>query len=971
MSDSLEKLVKEIDTLTYNARSVINALIRSVLANSSTNGFTIKRSGIEIKLSRPLIYRLSRFYEEWANNDFFVQDPDNIITTNKRDFDTILTDHDTIPVKDENQVAVINQPTTAALVIHSKILFLNSDNISRNEDTQDNISYWLGLIKTASNPKLITNSAPVPLNLRTPIFDENLSTARYLTSESYLFPYAYFALDTLGYSGDGVAHQLGGLSWDIVADQSIRLLSNNISVGGINPNAPLKTLANRVGNFGFAWGYDTHARGDFSTAGGMSTFALGERSVAIGGNSIASEFGAVAIGSDASAPGYQAAVVGGSGNKAVADYSAAFGGIGNTAGEEVFSWVLDPTTATTPDGCFVDLANCTATLQPGSTTIFLNKNILVIQGNVTDKFNAFDSIKIFDFTIAINQSTNNQFFYTEGNAFSAIYGGIASIAFDEEKGVTKLTLFSEIPYANVDGGSVVVISRSSGFTEGESSPGLYSFVTGLFNIASGFAQTVVGKYNKKVADAKFIVGTGDGDSNRKNSLVVTDTSVSAFGIEGFGPFSTESYVLYVDNFNAIVKAGLSNLTLDNFTISMFQDNGTGSSCSLFMSDGFLSLNSTNTIDLSSNGISASAQNNISLFASFDVGVNSNTLTLTVAEDTVLNNTRDLTFTVGRNARISWAGVLSFKANDGDNSGIGGKTYGALPTNFEQYSHVCGDGGAFPQAEIFTTVSNVSKSGFYQYYDATADVPDSNVTTTNFFPPFSQIGGDSNKAWLLNISGRDLSVNNDEVYDAWQIAFGIQTSNINNQVTGGHIAVRRARNSFGATVPEPNGRRSTWRFLAWKDELDAFQAQFDAINSTWTILPVTPIFTNFAGGSFPGASSPSSLVQYKRLGGPGRTILVKGAIQIDAPPSSPGPAQVLIGVSGISTSDTNQYYPAIYKYIVLGVTYTSPAYVYWSAPNQMGIFIARPGFSGTHLGPDNTDTFAVDGTVYFNFSYQSN
>ena len=38
---SFERIVKEVDVLTYNARSVLNALIRSVLRYGTSNGYTV------------------------------------------------------------------------------------------------------------------------------------------------------------------------------------------------------------------------------------------------------------------------------------------------------------------------------------------------------------------------------------------------------------------------------------------------------------------------------------------------------------------------------------------------------------------------------------------------------------------------------------------------------------------------------------------------------------------------------------------------------------------------------------------------------------------------------------------------------------------------------------------------------------------------------------------------------------------
>ena len=59
---TLERLTKEIDVLTYNARSVLNALIRSVLRYGTSNGYTVTKNSVELKLTRNDIYLLYRLY---------------------------------------------------------------------------------------------------------------------------------------------------------------------------------------------------------------------------------------------------------------------------------------------------------------------------------------------------------------------------------------------------------------------------------------------------------------------------------------------------------------------------------------------------------------------------------------------------------------------------------------------------------------------------------------------------------------------------------------------------------------------------------------------------------------------------------------------------------------------------------------------------------------------------------------------
>ena len=57
--DTMYKLTKQIDALTYNSRAVLNALVRSCIAAGSSNGYTVKRFGVELTLGRTDIFRFN------------------------------------------------------------------------------------------------------------------------------------------------------------------------------------------------------------------------------------------------------------------------------------------------------------------------------------------------------------------------------------------------------------------------------------------------------------------------------------------------------------------------------------------------------------------------------------------------------------------------------------------------------------------------------------------------------------------------------------------------------------------------------------------------------------------------------------------------------------------------------------------------------------------------------------------------
>ena len=68
--DTMYKLTKQIDALTYNSRAVLNALVRSCIAAGSSNGYTVRRYGKELTLKRADIFRLYDFYQCWANGSY-------------------------------------------------------------------------------------------------------------------------------------------------------------------------------------------------------------------------------------------------------------------------------------------------------------------------------------------------------------------------------------------------------------------------------------------------------------------------------------------------------------------------------------------------------------------------------------------------------------------------------------------------------------------------------------------------------------------------------------------------------------------------------------------------------------------------------------------------------------------------------------------------------------------------------------
>lgn len=807
MSDTLMRSTKELDALTYNARSVINALNRTVISASSSNGFTVTRAQTPLTLTRPLIYRLFRFYEEWANNGFSKTDNS---TTNS--FDTILKNHDLIPVTDENGNINTASPTTLSIVVHAKILYLNSNNLANINDNQ----FWLNLIKQNNNPKLITNSAPIPLNIRTPIFDENMSTTRFLTSESYLFPYSYFALDLLGYSGDGVSHILAGNSWDIDADTYVRISAPEISLGRIDTTSLLKTVARRSGTDSLTFGFDTQARGNNGIAGGLSSIETSPGGIAIGRYAIASNTDSIALGIAPSASGVSSIAIGT--NWAVGDLSTAIGGNYNVAGEDIYIFTLQQ------NGGFRTVS---------------------IPGNLTSSYNINDILRLFDFTVTFNNQTQSVFSSPNGDGFPSITANITSVTYDSINNVTIITIDQDINFPititlpdgvskpTVDGGSLSIIFKFAS----NLNVGKWSFVTGINNRSTGEAQTVVGKYNAKVDDALFIVGTGDGIGNsRSNSFVVKTNEVFAYGVTPTSNvdmfLADESYGLNVNKTRSLLKAGVQAVLLSDSGVLL-------KSGPNYPLAGF-SIPSVDSSHLILNGNSAefNAKTIITIGAG-EVDIFNSTSKLSINTNGFILNTPNTTSITSNILNLTSSGAINlswFKSVGIGSLTLSGQTYGSFATNSNQYSHFIGvvDLSTNPYPAIVITnsykISNIDRSGFFAV-NTVIGYPDTDIdysTTTGI----GDNAGNS-KLWLLNLTfknQKDIGVV--PTFEAIQMVWA--RGAFADEGLYGHIGVRRtSMNSSGTINSGPFG------YLAWTSDFTSLTNSLSIMNQN-----VSPQTANF-------------------------------------------------------------------------------------------------------------------------------
>jgi len=537
--DTMYKLTKQIDALTYNSRAVLNALVRSCIAAGSSNGYTVKRFGEEMTLTRDDIYRLYDFYQSWANGTYGYAP----YTTQQEEFDAIV----------ERCDAKWKEPglVTESLVKHSKIMYLVSTNRTNRDD-----GYWLGLIKNASSPKLIANSAPIPLNLRTPLYDADLSTKSFSQHETYLFPSGYNKIAITGMPGDGETHIGGGRSWTWDIDESFDLTAPRIRFGQYTDTK------RRLENYGttehsFSYGYDTYALGEYSvslggidnvayapkcaTVGGYELLALGDRSAIAGGNldvTLGMDSFAFGIKNHAVAPGSMA------GNEMTCAGGFAYkftieepGGSGTkveceTIADSTTGQCVDVTsTVTSGDGRSIIRIPYEQIAANGMWTLYIEKGDLVTIYAQTRKgglktFGAYDSegytFKPLKFHVTDISRSNGDFLVQ-------LDGGIP-------RGETFESLW-------VDGGYVVTsaaLYREQDWNGNlqnpvEWVPGYASNALNYCTVASGIHQTVVGQMNWLDRDAKFVVGTGSSyvgaGAFRRNGLAIS---------QGYGYMQTAS-----------------------------------------------------------------------------------------------------------------------------------------------------------------------------------------------------------------------------------------------------------------------------------------------------------------------------------------------------------------------------------------------------------------------------------------------
>ena len=539
--NDMHNLLLKVDSLTYNAMQVLNALIRSAVASGSSSGYKVTKYGNELVLTRSDIYKLNNFYELWEAEGF---------PSDEKTFNRMLTEADARWRKAGENTTL----ATDAVVKHSQILFMTERDSNKVGD--GDTAYWTDKVRTSGTPKATVGTAPIPINLRTPIYDENLSTKSFSQYETYLFPMGYRRAEILGTPGNGDDYLAGGANWTIDASDFLKLKGNHILLGDI------ALPQNRLDNFGdsvntVSGGLNSYGLRDYSLAFGVNSAAVAEKAIVFGEQCIGYGVGSFVAG------GYNVDTIG-LHSFATNDSTRATGGASfaanhfTSAGSWHYSFTL-PNTAErtetpcpetiTDDKCYVPNSNV-------ATTLTNYKVIRVFQDDV--KYSAIvdengkpvldikvgDRVIIYGTTYKAGPVGSVGAVELDGygrDAFDVIVTAINEIVNDGQIVAYDITLDKPIPvddikYSPITGGYVTVMQRDikeydylnhvSGIRT--LFPGNRSASFGESTLARGECQAVFGEMNVPNDYARMIVGIGSyiSDNNhsryRANGLLIGD-----------------------------------------------------------------------------------------------------------------------------------------------------------------------------------------------------------------------------------------------------------------------------------------------------------------------------------------------------------------------------------------------------------------------------------------------------------------
>ena len=544
---ALERLTKEIDVLTYNARSVLNALIRSVLRYGTSNGYTVTKSSVELKLTRNDIYLLYRLYNEWAGLGFGKDTFDAACDNVREKF---------MPAANANPLLVAdadNDELLHAVVTHSKIMYLNSSN--KKQDNQ----YWIDQIINAADKTYILNSSPIPINLRTPVFDENMEVDKYSQYETYLLPMGYYMSLILGSAGDEVDHVAGGRNWWFDVDNEFKVTAPSVVFGGDDgtDRFTYRCARNDTGDlksspsYSLAYGWNTKLRGVYGTVGGRSTFVFADNAHGISTNGmIQGKYAGIYAGlnnqvhetNGMTAGGEDLVVLGSHGFAANRFNCVGFPGL-------IFKV---PNLTKIDTECEVVVNVCDSDTSK-TLTKYNPTNILDIYDNQNELTPLWwSNIEVGDQVIIYDQTINGKNYLSWfGVEFKHQITTVTGID-RSNSGFTRFILKDNIRFSEVgvNGGRVARYSSSkytsytyeysgSSATKTRRYFGANSTALNYLTIAAGFNQTVVGLGNFPVIKPNFIVATGyvpEGDEIQTQYV-----GVGVFGSDADGYIHSNVY----------------------------------------------------------------------------------------------------------------------------------------------------------------------------------------------------------------------------------------------------------------------------------------------------------------------------------------------------------------------------------------------------------------------------------------------
>ena len=497
--NTLYDLVKRIDALTANSQQVLNALIRSCLATGSSSGYKVKKFTQTIEMTRADIYRLYDFYNTWEQAGF----------PSDESFDRLLAKADTRWHRSNSDGT---QLATDAVVKHSKILYMDSANQGNSDD-----GFWTDKIKNSASGKAVVSTAPIPINLRTPLYDENLSVKSFSQYETYLFPIGYRRTEILGTPNNGEDYVAGGQNWEIDATDFLRLNASHITMGNVTGKSP------KNANYGdsyctFSWGDEAYSFATRAFTAGTRSISLAQNAITLGTRVLTGGIGALGTGNNTFANASYSATfnmgtVSGGPSSLAANSHAVTGGY-------PYSFTVRSVDPISTDGKVVCVGE-------GSTsgecyladmqvnTEYANTKVLQVTVNRDGLTLPHFDLMVGDYVRIYNvygKIDGKKVYAGDDGAyaypvFTTKVSQISGPVHDDQSNTDEYDITLEdalplSPYMVPAGGSIQTTQRGSLIL------GRNSTALNYYTLASGDMQTVVGTSNLPEVDARFIVGTG-------------------------------------------------------------------------------------------------------------------------------------------------------------------------------------------------------------------------------------------------------------------------------------------------------------------------------------------------------------------------------------------------------------------------------------------------------------------------------